>query len=246
MTLLEMRTKLVQLSGRYDLVINTDDYEDNGANFHINAGLRWLDRKMDHKPMVTRNFSVVAASALSATFEWCRSILQVWVIDPVEGTRTRLEKKDLTWLREEFPGPHSELEAGAPIYYVPFYTKMYPLNPGSTTWAKYSDFNSELDETALDTDVYDGVLFMPPALNEMTLEIIGHFYTKQMTLDTDSNYWSVRHPEILLMSALRSIEVFNRNTEGRKDWELAIAESLMDEDKDAADEDVAEVDEMEG
>ena len=40
MNLLQIRTKFVQLSGRYDLVVDAagGDYSDNGADFFINAG----------------------------------------------------------------------------------------------------------------------------------------------------------------------------------------------------------------
>jgi hypothetical protein len=101
MTLLEVRKKLVELSGKYDLVIDTVDWVDNGANFYINAGQRWLDRKLDDKYTVQRKFATVASGNVGVTFDWCRTILQVWINDAMNNARTLLEKKSPTWLNGE-------------------------------------------------------------------------------------------------------------------------------------------------
>jgi hypothetical protein len=47
MNLLQIRTKFRSVSGRYDLV--NDNFSDNGANFFIEEGRKWLDSKVDKK-----------------------------------------------------------------------------------------------------------------------------------------------------------------------------------------------------
>lgn len=42
--LFEARVRLIDLTGRYDLIKDTDSYEDAGANFFINAGIKMLNR----------------------------------------------------------------------------------------------------------------------------------------------------------------------------------------------------------
>ena len=42
MNLLQIRTKFRDISGRFDLV--NSDYSDNGADFYINEGRKFLDR----------------------------------------------------------------------------------------------------------------------------------------------------------------------------------------------------------
>jgi hypothetical protein len=40
--------------------------------------------------------------------------------------------------------------------------------------------------------------------------------------NSNNNYWTNVSPEILIKAALYQLEVFNRNTEGAKDWLNAI------------------------
>lgn len=52
MNLLQIRTQLVKQSGRFDLVVDTVNYADNGANHFITSGQRLLDRMYSGKPQV--------------------------------------------------------------------------------------------------------------------------------------------------------------------------------------------------
>ena len=61
MNLLEIRTKFRSISGRYDLV--NSDYSDNGANFFIEEGRKWLDSKVDKK-MIYESMGVWASTEL--------------------------------------------------------------------------------------------------------------------------------------------------------------------------------------
>lgn len=47
MNLREIRKLFLDMSGRYDLV--NEDLSDNGANYYINEGSKWLDSKVDKK-----------------------------------------------------------------------------------------------------------------------------------------------------------------------------------------------------
>jgi len=245
MTLLELRRKLVELSGKYDLVTDTTSWADNGADFFLNAGQRWLDRKLDDKYSVRRSFKKVEAGAIGVVFEWCRVILQVWVQETEEGTRTLLEKKSPTWIREEYDGLPDVLTSGTPLYYHPAFLRIFPHNPTIADIQTYLGF-ADVTPMQSEGQIYDGVIFMPPTDKEYVVEVWGHFYSPQLLSETQESYWSVRAPEALLMSALRMIEVFHRNTEGVKDWEYAVKEQLADLDKDSADEGGTDVIIMEG
>jgi hypothetical protein len=245
MTLLELRQKLVQLSGRYDLVVDTTDYVDNGANFFINAGQRWLDRKVDHRQFLSRHFKVVSAGEIGVTFPLSRGIQQVWVQDSVNQVRQLVEKKTANWLMEEYYSPFSEITGGIPLYYYPAYLRTYPSNPLLNDLQMYLHY-ADVAPMVSDDKVYDGIIFMPPADTTYVIEVWGYFYTEEFTVDTQSTYWSVTVPEVLLFAALRMMEVFKRNSEGVKDWEYAIKEQLQDIDRDAADEDASDAVEMEG
>ena len=81
---------------------------------------------------------------------------------------------------------------------------------------------------------------------KIVVEIKGLFYTMQLVNDTDENHWSVNHAGLLLMSAQRMMEVFNRNTQGVNDWDNAIKEYNNQLGLDLVEELIAEVTEMEG
>ncbi len=71
-------------------------------------------------------------------------------------------------------------------------------------------------------------------------------YQPKLVNDDDKNFWSERHPFILVMAAMRQVEVSYRNTEGQKDWEAAIRGELFGQELDWADQESQEVSQMEG
>jgi hypothetical protein len=73
------------------------------------------------------------------------------------------------------------------------------------------------------------------------VDIRGLFYTDQLTDDTDKSYWSEVHPDVLIMAAMRMVEVVNRNSQGVNDWDMAIANAVSGIGKDLVEEEIAEV-----
>ena len=49
----DVRDKFVEISGRYDLITATN--EDNGADFFLNAGQKYLDRFLDAGKAIARS-----------------------------------------------------------------------------------------------------------------------------------------------------------------------------------------------
>jgi len=89
-------------------------------------------------------------------------------------------------------------------------------------------------------------MFYPPADGNYTVEIVGLFYSPELSADTDTSFFGTVHPEILLMAANRQLEIDYRNTQGVKDWELAIQTEMLGLGKDLVEEHIAEVSQMEG
>ena len=244
MNLLEVRQQFRVLSGRYDLV--NSDGSDNGADFFIRNGQKWLDRKIDHKKSDGRVFKVVESGAYGHTFQYARAIEEVWMakVDENEG-RWQLTKKSIQDLRLAYADLPGNLDTGDPLYWAPGVFRSV-TETGTLSSADFSAYSGYADVIAGDLFDYNGVLWMPPTDGQMLLEVWGKFYTEPLADDTDENYWSVNYEDVLIMAALRHVEVFNRNTQGRQDWESAISDALMDLDKDVVLEDQAEVDQMEG
>ena len=237
MNLLQIRTKLIQISGRYDLVKNDQDWVDNGANFYINSGFGMLDRKMNTKKSVGKYFEEVASSAWYITMPNCRSIKNVW-INNTTG-RSELDKKDLIWLRNEYPSLISTTDTGTPLYYAPTYLR----SVGDDDKDSLGEFFSLVMD---DSENYSGLIFLPPPDESLVVEVWGTFMTPELSADADENYWSIEHPMLSLFAALYYLEVSYRNTEGANDWNNAMTTYLTDLDKDTVEEEIHDADHMEG
>lgn len=239
-TLLEIRTQLVRTSGRYDLVQDAESYTDNGADFYIRAGQRWLDRELTLKKGVGRYIDTLQVGQYLLTFKDVRAIQEVYLARDGIG-RWRLEKKDFSWMRAAFPNMDS-LQNGTTYFYCPAMLEVVPpLERGYDGLMTYLG-----DLTGDDPSEYNGIILLPPPDASTMVEVFGTVYKPLLSVDTDTNYWSIEHPELLVMAAQLIIEMMNRNTEGVKDWRESIHMVLDGISKDLVEEEIADVEEMEG
>ncbi len=242
MNLLQIRTQFVKTSGRYDLIVDTTDWLDNGANFYLNAGQKYLDRMSTTKKAHAKIFESVVAGAWYSTFQLSRSVEEVWASNS-DGEKWRLEKASHDEIWTAYAEDPANIDRGDPLYYCPIYLRRVPETAAQIT---IDVFGTTEYNVATDHYTYNGLIFMPPAETAITLEIRGLFYTPELVNDTDENYWTVVQPQALLMAGMRQLEVMYRNTEGVKDWDGAIGVELKGLDFDQVGEDIAEIDQMEG
>jgi len=240
MTLLEVRTKFIQNSGRYDLVVDTTDYIDNGADFHIHAGQKYLDRLIDIPDSLARIFYKPMAGEYSITIpSSCRALHEVWINDSEK--KWQLDYLEPNEFKKRYPSPVSDLTAGSPEYYTVI--DMRSLAPDFQ-----DDLGEYLDKVAIEDSGYGtrGVVFGPPLDVEHVIDVIGLFHQVKLNDDSDSNYWTYKEENLLIMSALRSLEAFNRNTAGVNDWTRVILDEINKIDLDLAHEESYGVTQMEG
>ena len=243
MKLKELRTQFVKRNGRYDLVIDATDWADNGANFYINAGQRYLDRLDTHHKSAASNFQYVTSGNYYVTFPYCRAVQEVWALDADE--QKKLEKVDYDAIRKYYADRQSQLTTGEPSYYFPAGVRLVPESDRLTI----DELDAMIDWTHVMIDPsynYNAVLFWPPADGNYTIAVVGLFYSPELVSDTDTSFFSTVHPEILLMAANRQLEIDYRNTAGVKDWEMAIQSEIFGLGKDLVEEHVAEISQMEG
>lgn len=242
MNRLQIRQQFRQMSGRFDLV--NEDGSNNGADFYIDSGMKWLDRRVETKKSPGRVFRVVPSGTYAVTFPYCRAIKEVWAA--TGRGRWQLELKPIQDIRAQCSGPETPWPSGGdPLYYAPAFLRAVT----ETDRTAVADFESAVGYTDImvgENYEYNGVIFIPSTGDDTLIEVWGYFYTQPMEADGDQNYWSVVHPDILVMAALRQVEVFNRNTQGRQDWESAITDMLADIDKDEVEQDITGADQMEG
>jgi len=237
MNLGEIRSKFIQFSGREDLV--NSNGSDNGADFFIGAGQRFLDRRIDFRKSSGRIFKPLAVDAYTIKFNGCRAIERVYINDTEE--RWKLELKTLEWLRDEYFDTVADTDSGDPIYWSPAMLRGIDIKDMNSVG---TFFNFVMNEKG--TEDYDGIVILPPPDEAMTVEIFGKFYSPNLVDDSDESYWSAVVPETLIQAALYRLEIFYRNTEGAKDYLAGIEMDLVDIDKDSIHEDNVNVDQLEG
>jgi len=231
-SLKEIRESFVTLSGRYNLVTDTETFDDNGANFFIEEGRKFLDAIQD-QPRTEKWYKAdITAGQFFIKIESLRAIREVYIVDSDE--RIRLDERTSGWLRTYYREPFSQIDQGTPEFYAIVSTDLSPEKKGLTA-ADFS-FGDEALIYSSETDRYKktGIVITPPPDQTWTIEVLGIFGSMPLISDTDKNFWTVNYPSVLIQAALYMVEMFHRNTEGMKDALAAMEPFLMGIDKDLA------------
>lgn len=210
MTLAEIRKTFVVSSGRYDLVKDTTEYEDNGANSFINAGQKFLDLQLATPSEV----SVWKAELKSGKFEVLvpdvRSIEEVYVVDSDERS-FYLERLYLQDFKTNF---NKSSDLGRPKY-----------------WALGQTLNVDGNESQLRKQA---VIVAPYPDSKYTVFVRGKFFSPRLENEKSISFWSINYPHILVQAAMYELEKFYRNTQGMNDHYTAIMQTLQGIDFDEA------------
>jgi len=237
MTLVEIRQKLIELSGRYELVVDTTDWADAGADFFIQAGQDYLDRLRKIPKADNSIFEELASGEWYLTFSRCRSIKEVWV-NNTEG-RSQLTKKDMSWLYREYSALISATDSGTPLYYCP--AKMR-----STEKTDQTSLGTFFNYAVADSEDIRGIMILGPPDESIVVEVKGLFYSDLLSIDADESYWTINWPSTLIKAALRELEIFNRNSEGVRDWTSAILSDVDGLTMDVVEEEVTDITQIGG
>jgi hypothetical protein len=74
---------------------------------------------------------------------------------------------------------------------------------------------------------YNAIVFNTAFSEQTQLQVVGYFYQSPLVNDTDYNFWSTQHPWVLVLAAMRAMEVAQRNRDGVADWETAIRSEML-------------------
>ena len=238
MNLLELRKLFRQLSGRFDLV--NEDGSDNGANFFINEGRKFLDRLDETKDSESTHFATIPLGHFSLSFPYCRAVRNIWVA--TTSARWFLKRKHLKDLIATYLTTlPSSLSVGTPLYWAPCVTRL-PTN--ELTVANVDAIVGYMDVPSGSTPDFNAIILDVPTEQSLTVGITGLFYSNELVEDTDTNYWSSSHPFLLYMSAMRALEINNRNTQGVNDWTNAILAEVRQLGFDYVESEIAEVNQI--
>lgn len=239
MNLEQIRHLFRSISGRYDLV---DADSGKMADFYINEGSKFLDRRDENQKTWASRFEIISAGTFYLQFTLCRAIKEVWMVT-ADG-RWQLEKKDLQDLLSEYLAAlPSGWTNGTPLYYSPTITRYIPESvgvPTLATFAAYLDVISPMPGYG-----YNAVVFNAPVDQTTLVDVRGLFYSNPLANNKDENYWSAQHPHLLALAALRATHLSQRNETLLKSVDAAIKEEMATIGMDLVEELVAEVDEME-
>ena len=219
MTLSEIRTRFIELSGRRDLSAGA-------ADWYIQAGQRLLDRlPYDGKHQEAKWRFTLTAGTVEVKSSAIRAVKDVRV-ETTDATYYLVRMK-LGELREYFGAPDgfSSVTAGNPLYYAPYSTR-------SITSITEADESSK------------GLFILPPPDVSYTVEVRGLFASAPLVANSDISFWTLMHPETLIQAAWYSLERFYRNKQGMEDHMTAITQDLQGLDFDVVEEDIAGMDVM--
>lgn len=203
MTLLDIRKLFVDHSGRYDLVTDTTNYADNGADFFITSGQRILDDMVD----VSQTDMIFEHSLLKGTkyvdIQNIRSITRIWIVGD-DSEKIMLERMALNDFKIKY---REQSDEGLP--------RVYSLQPTRTQ----TPDGDEIRTTR--------ILLGPTPETAYELRVEGRFYSHSLVNNDDVSFWSVEYPHTLVQAALYSMERFYRNTQGMRDHMEAIERDII-------------------
>lgn len=230
MNLRELRIKFVQLSGLYHLM--NDDGSDNGANFLISSGLKYLENLAQFGKSEALIVKDLPKSGV-VNLPRFRTVSKVFIRRKREENEPKenwLQLKKL--LHEDFKTHYTS----KPSWHCrPF--GWIEVTQRGNAGAGYVDENTDVF-----TDVQDsrestnqavrqlGVRLVPRAGIEMEVLIQG-LVREKFTEDSDVCFWSEEWPNVLIWAAQRENEILNRNTSGVRDWDNAISSALVQIDQ---------------
>jgi len=241
MNLLAVRKKVVQTAGRYDLVVDSVDYVDNGMDFFINAGMNMLDRLVNIPESFARLYYTLSSGEYSLAFKFnCRYITDVWINDDEE--RFQIEKISLDILRDYYNEPATSTTYGTPTAFAIANLRALETTDKDSL-ATFIDKTWAEDDTKYD---YRGIILSPPADKDYIVEISGMFKQVPLAVDADENYWTIQESDLLVRAALYKLEAFSRGTENAKNWLSAIYEDIRQIDLDIAAEESHGINQLNG
>lgn len=225
MTLAQIRAKVIEQSGRRNYVTETG--ADNGADYFINAASRALDREQETTKSERWYQESIPIGGYNTSMQYCRVASQVW-FENADGARVQLTPIKYDEMMTEYP-KLGNTDVGTPLYWA---HEPITAAPGQTIPVENLDLN--------------GIIFMSPTDAIITLYVYGRFYSAPLEADTDENYWSVNHPDILILASMRTMDYHSRNREGELDYAQIVNGLLAPIDRDLAEWDAASRLVMEG
>lgn len=215
-TLADIREQWVKDSGRYDR-LNADG-TDNGANSVINRAIRFLEMRLEEGGPLDARYIEANVSA-GVWFVKAPSDIKVlkeaWAATSSDGVRWKLCPVTMQEYREMFPTMVG-LSNGTPSVWTPAKGRLSDGNR-ATEFTGAADYEDTFRGVDFDGG-YQGILIGCPPEEELTVSMWGKFYSATLVADTDTNWWLLQQPQLVMQAASFIEEVALRNRSGQQDW----------------------------
>jgi len=204
------RKKLVDISGRYDLVADAagGDYTDLGlANWYLNSAQQRLDNLLQYNKSTAWLYKELPANTSMITFQQCRFVKEVYEqTDDSDQERTRV-----TWWTLNVGLAPEQREAVA---------EDDPLQEGELVidWTKNIVFGEHYATQAV---------YVEPSDTARLIVVEAEWYSRHLTDDADKSFWTVQHPQLLVRAAQREMEVDMRNSQGVNDMDQPLLADIQ-------------------
>lgn len=235
---------LIDQTGRTDLVVNTTTFAEPsnglGARFWLNRAQRLLDRIQQTPQSDAWHLVKPVAGTYTIALTQCRAITELWYTDS-DGKRDKVDRVDLSNLREYYYKDPTEYDQGIPLHWA---LQSFRQEPGQQGTTPSTDDYEDLYIGAADT--YQGLIFMPPSDGNITYRIKGKWYSKALTADNDTSYWTQELPEALVLATRWFIEGTYKNEGGMETLMAALDPLLHGIELDMIEAESYDVKQMEG
>lgn len=257
-SLQELRAQFIELSGRKDLdeapssPLNT--VYTKKADFYINGACKWLDDNVDIDRKIAHYSYDMSAGSYRLLVPDAKVIKKIYAQYDSEHV-LELAEKEYSWIRDLYKESLSQVSNAKPAYWCKGVADLAPNQLALQTTDYTGSFTYEFGDTLFADESTPGsvgryrtmsILILPPVDVTHTITVVGEFYSKFLSADADTNLWVSRYPELLLKAALRELEGFYRNTEGRKDWEDFLLSDKTGIEFIKADQESHNINQMEG
>lgn len=229
MNLSQIRTILVEQSGRFDLV---DDDGANyggalatsGANFVINKAQRLLDLQVSHQKSLLWHEEDLDAGEFKIELLGCKMLSLVYRTD--SSGRVKLTPSNQIFTA--FPDNLSSIASGVPAIYGLVSLGLAPAQSALTAVTYPATATHESERLKFgDHHQYRGLIIMPPADATYTISALGRFYGNELAADSDVSFWTSQEPYTLLDACRLVLERDRRIATGEAQWQAAVDKWML-------------------
>lgn len=253
MSIVDLRLQYKSDSGMISL-------SDPQIDTYINRGIKFLDKNLFSPQKDSRLFlSVKNGDNAIVLPAQARAIKDIWISLSTSNHRHQLGKLSLEDIRNPerryywyqywysvyfFDTFSTQDSPGRPRFYCPV--------PGhglaSDATIDKQSFFCNLGDITLDQGASRVVTLWPIADQDYSIEVFGNFFSPQLSDSITDNWWSLNHPELVIMAALYCQDRTYRNTSGGQELGQHIQSDLRSLNDDAIEEESmsAEDSRMEG